>query len=276
MPVVHLRMYGRLHSCGGRRSTPLSIRWRHVTPCHLQPPRSGQGSPRVVPDSRFRRRRRLCSSEPRKLSLGRILRWGLMVLSLVLFVRMACTNHSEIREAIGHLFTQSGWLVAAALLMEGVWVYSLSNVYRSSIRGPGRESRSGSGPPDLDGSLLPEPDPPRRRGRWKHLRCKGHRGSRKSCPENCGLDAHLMVGLDVHSGARSGSRHCLGASRRPGRAGPPRRPGGRLRCPRCGGYRGDHLAPFPTSPCPCCPGSECARVPAGRSRRTSETGSCRR
>ncbi|HWL50655.1 MAG TPA: lysylphosphatidylglycerol synthase transmembrane domain-containing protein [Acidimicrobiia bacterium] len=72
-----------------------------------------------------------------KLSLGRILRWGLMVLSLVLFVRMAVTNHSEISEAIGHLFTRSGWLVAAALLLEGVWVYSLSNVYRSSIQGLG-------------------------------------------------------------------------------------------------------------------------------------------
>ena len=71
------------------------------------------------------------------LSLGRILRWGLMVLSLVLFVRMAATNHSEISEAIGHLFTRSGWLVAAALLLEGVWVYSLSNVYRASIRGLG-------------------------------------------------------------------------------------------------------------------------------------------
>jgi len=70
----------------------------------------------------------------RNLSLGRILRWGVMVLSLVLFVRMAVTNRSEISEAIGHLFTRSGWLVAAALLMEGIWVYSLSNVYRSSIR----------------------------------------------------------------------------------------------------------------------------------------------
>jgi len=60
-----------------------------------------------------------------------------MVLSLVLLVRMGATNHSEIREAIGHLLTRSGWLVAAALLMEGIWVYSLSNVYRSSIRGLG-------------------------------------------------------------------------------------------------------------------------------------------
>ena len=48
------------------------------------------------------------------VSLGRILRWGLMVLSLSLFVRMAVTNHSEISGAIGHLFTRSGWLVAAA------------------------------------------------------------------------------------------------------------------------------------------------------------------
>jgi len=71
------------------------------------------------------------------VSLGRILRWGLMVLSLILFVRMAVTNHSEISGAIGHLFTRSGWLVAAALLMEGVWVFSLANVYRSSIRGLG-------------------------------------------------------------------------------------------------------------------------------------------
>lgn len=71
------------------------------------------------------------------LSLGRILRWGLMVLSLVLLVRMGATNHSEISAAIGHLLTRSWWLVAAALLMEGIWVYSLSNVYRASIRGLG-------------------------------------------------------------------------------------------------------------------------------------------
>jgi hypothetical protein len=71
------------------------------------------------------------------LSLGRILRWGLMVLSLVLLVRMVATSHSEIRDAIGHLLTRSGWLGAAALLLEGVWVYSLSNVYRASIRGLG-------------------------------------------------------------------------------------------------------------------------------------------
>jgi uncharacterized membrane protein YbhN (UPF0104 family) len=71
------------------------------------------------------------------LSLGRILRWALIVISLVLFARMAATNHSEISEAIGQLFTRSGWLVAAALLLEVVWVYSLSNVYRSSIRGLG-------------------------------------------------------------------------------------------------------------------------------------------
>jgi uncharacterized membrane protein YbhN (UPF0104 family) len=71
------------------------------------------------------------------LSLGQILRWGLMVLSLVLLIRMVAANHSEIGEAIGRLLTRSWWLVAAALLMEGVWVYSLSNVYRSSIRGLG-------------------------------------------------------------------------------------------------------------------------------------------
>jgi uncharacterized membrane protein YbhN (UPF0104 family) len=71
------------------------------------------------------------------VSRGRILRWGLMVLSLVLLVRMGVTNHSEISGAIGHLFTRSGWLVAAALFLEGVWVFSLANVYRSSIRGLG-------------------------------------------------------------------------------------------------------------------------------------------
>ena len=71
------------------------------------------------------------------VSAARVLRWGLMILSLVLLVRMGATNHSEISEAIGHLLTRSGWLVAAALLMEGIWVYSLSNVYRSSIRGLG-------------------------------------------------------------------------------------------------------------------------------------------
>ncbi|MET0696502.1 MAG: lysylphosphatidylglycerol synthase transmembrane domain-containing protein [Acidimicrobiia bacterium] len=73
----------------------------------------------------------------RNLSLGRIVRWGLMVLSLVLLVRMGATNHSEIRESVGHLLTRSWWLVAAALLMEAIWVYSLSNVYRSSIQGLG-------------------------------------------------------------------------------------------------------------------------------------------
>jgi hypothetical protein len=60
-----------------------------------------------------------------------------MILSLVLLVRMGATNHSEISAAIGHLFTRSWWLVAGALLMEGIWVYSLSNVYRASIRGLG-------------------------------------------------------------------------------------------------------------------------------------------
>lgn len=60
-----------------------------------------------------------------------------MILSLVLLVRMGATNHTEIREAVGHLLTRSGWLVAAALILEGIWVYSLSNVYRSSIRGLG-------------------------------------------------------------------------------------------------------------------------------------------
>ncbi len=60
-----------------------------------------------------------------------------MVLSLVLLVRMGATNHSEISQAIGHLLTRSWWLVAAAMFMEGIWVYSLSNVYRSSIRGLG-------------------------------------------------------------------------------------------------------------------------------------------
>lgn len=78
-----------------------------------------------------------CPVSRRNLSLGRILRCGLMILSLVLLVRMGATNHTEIREAVGHLLTRSGWLVAAALILEGIWVYSLSNVYRSSIRGLG-------------------------------------------------------------------------------------------------------------------------------------------
>ena len=131
-------MYDRLHSHGGRRATPLSIRWRHVTPCHLHPPRSGQGSTRVVPDCRSQEwLPTLLRVSRGNLSLARILRWGLMVLSLVLLVRMGATNHSEITEAISHLLTRSWWLVAAALLMEAIWVYSLSNVYRSSIRGLG-------------------------------------------------------------------------------------------------------------------------------------------
>ncbi|MGH8941367.1 MAG: lysylphosphatidylglycerol synthase transmembrane domain-containing protein [Acidimicrobiia bacterium] len=106
----------------------------HVT--HIIPDRvrGAQGSSPIVASALVADSARVSR---RNLSLGRILRWGLMVLSFVLFVRMAAINHSEIREAIGHLFTQSGWLVAAALLLEGVWVYSLSNVYRSSILGLG-------------------------------------------------------------------------------------------------------------------------------------------
>jgi uncharacterized membrane protein YbhN (UPF0104 family) len=106
----------------------------HVTYTHPDRVRGARGSspivaPGVVADS--------ARVSRGNVSLARILRWGLMVLSLVLLVRMGATNHSEITEAIGHLLTRSWWLVAAALLMEAIWVYSLSNVYRSSIRGLG-------------------------------------------------------------------------------------------------------------------------------------------
>ena len=72
----------------------------------------------------------------RNLSLGRILRWGLMVLSFVLFVRMAGSTiqrSASYRPPV-HTERMAG---GGRLLLEGVWVYSLSNVYRSSILGLG-------------------------------------------------------------------------------------------------------------------------------------------
>jgi uncharacterized membrane protein YbhN (UPF0104 family) len=57
-----------------------------------------------------------------------------MVLSLGLLIRMAAIHLPEIKEALGQLLTRSAWLVAAAVVLEAVWLVSLSNVYRSSIR----------------------------------------------------------------------------------------------------------------------------------------------
>ncbi|HEU5113643.1 MAG TPA: lysylphosphatidylglycerol synthase transmembrane domain-containing protein [Acidimicrobiia bacterium] len=106
----------------------------HVTHTHPDRVRGARGSSPIVASEVVAEAAPVSRGN---LSVTRILRWGLMVLSLVLLVRMGETSHSEISEAIGHLFTRSWWLVGAALLMEGVWVYSLSNVYRSSIRGLG-------------------------------------------------------------------------------------------------------------------------------------------
>lgn len=106
----------------------------HVTYAHPDPVRGARGSSPIVASKVVADSARVSRGN---VSRGRILRWGLMVLSLVLLVRMGATNHSEISQAIGHLLTRSWWLVAAAIFMEGIWVYSLSNVYRSSIRGLG-------------------------------------------------------------------------------------------------------------------------------------------
>jgi uncharacterized membrane protein YbhN (UPF0104 family) len=106
----------------------------HVTYAHPDQVRGARGSSPIVASKVVADSARVSRGN---VSRGRILRWGLMVLSLVLLVRMGVTNHSEISGAIGHLFTRSGWLVAAALFLEGVWVFSLANVYRSSIRGLG-------------------------------------------------------------------------------------------------------------------------------------------
>ena len=59
------------------------------------------------------------------------------MLSLGLLTRMGVTHLPEIQDALAQLLTRSWWLVAAALALEAVWLVSLSNVYRSSIRGFG-------------------------------------------------------------------------------------------------------------------------------------------
>ena len=69
--------------------------------------------------------------------LGLWLRWGLMLLSFGLLTRMGVTHLPEIQDALVQLLTRSWWLVATALALEVVWLVSLSNVYRSSIRGFG-------------------------------------------------------------------------------------------------------------------------------------------
>ena len=60
-----------------------------------------------------------------------------MVLSLGLLTRMGVTHLPEIQDALAQLLTRSWWLIVGALGLEVVWLVSLSNVYRSSIRGFG-------------------------------------------------------------------------------------------------------------------------------------------
>ena len=72
--------------------------------------------------------------EDKRRVLGLWLRRALMVLSLVLLTRMAVTHLPEVKDALGQLLTRRSWLVAGALILEAVWLVSLSNVYRASIR----------------------------------------------------------------------------------------------------------------------------------------------
>jgi hypothetical protein len=60
-----------------------------------------------------------------------------MALSLALVVRMGLTHQAEIRDALVGLRSGKWWLVTAAVLLEGIWVFSLANVYRSSLRALG-------------------------------------------------------------------------------------------------------------------------------------------
>jgi uncharacterized membrane protein YbhN (UPF0104 family) len=56
-----------------------------------------------------------------------------MAVSFALLIRMGITHQSEIGEAVDALLSRSWWLVVAALLLEAVWLFSLANVYRSSL-----------------------------------------------------------------------------------------------------------------------------------------------
>jgi uncharacterized membrane protein YbhN (UPF0104 family) len=60
-----------------------------------------------------------------------------MAVSFALLVRIAVIGFPEIMEGVDQLFSRSGWLVAAAILVEVLWTFSLANVYRSSLIGFG-------------------------------------------------------------------------------------------------------------------------------------------
>ncbi len=64
---------------------------------------------------------------------ARILRWGLIALSVVLLVRMAVVGFPQIEEGFAQLLSRSGWLIVAAVLVEALWTFTLANVYRSSL-----------------------------------------------------------------------------------------------------------------------------------------------
>jgi uncharacterized membrane protein YbhN (UPF0104 family) len=60
-----------------------------------------------------------------------------MTLSFILLVRMGLTHQVEIRDSVASLFSRNGWLVTAAVLLEGIWVFSLAHVYRASLHALG-------------------------------------------------------------------------------------------------------------------------------------------
>lgn len=71
------------------------------------------------------------------ISWSRVLRWGLMAVSFALLVRMGVTHQAEILEAVDTLFSRSWSLIGGALLLEGIWLFSLASVYRASLRALG-------------------------------------------------------------------------------------------------------------------------------------------
>ena len=81
---------------------------------------------------------------PCKRTAGKWLRGLLMLVSLGFLLRTGIVNFPIILEASRQLVAANAGLIAGALVLETVWTYSLSNVYRQSLIAQGGRMSAGS------------------------------------------------------------------------------------------------------------------------------------